>query len=381
MALAAPAAGAATSATCARDAPRARPPARAPAAAAPPPPRRRRLAAAARAPAARAAAASASFAVAAGGEIAEVGDLKGIRVSEAPPPPAEAAAEAADGATAAAAAGAAAPPAAPPPRRPLIEYLVEWKDGSPDTWEPAANLADDLLRDFEQRWWAAVRKGDDAVVDKLMDGGGATLARTVDAERRSALHFAAALGRAPLARRLLAKGADANLADKDGALCFELLADAAAARSKARRARGAASPEIRAQTHRPPLLNRAAGYTPLHMAAGYMHTSTIAALLEGGADPEQADRKGRSPLELVESLRARLPPGGDPGAVARRVALEDVSRGGFEQGLFVIIGLRALPPPPPPPRSCTISSASKHPPANSPTHPPTHPPPRRSSAR
>lgn len=36
-----------------------------------------------------------------------------------------------------------------------------------------------------------------------------------------------------------------------------------------------------------------AGYTPLHMAAGYMHTSTIAALLAGGADPEQEDRQGR----------------------------------------------------------------------------------------
>jgi hypothetical protein len=203
MALAAPAAAA--TATCARDAPRVHPPARALAAAPPPPPCRRRLAAA-RAPAPRASA-SAAFAVAAGGEIAEVGDLKGIRVSEAPPPPP---AEGAADSTAAASAPA-------PPRRPLVEYLVEWKDGSPDTWEPASNLADDLLRDFEQRWWAAVRKGDDAVVDKLMDGGGATLSRTVDAERRSALHFAAALGRAPLARRLLAEGADANLADKDGA--------------------------------------------------------------------------------------------------------------------------------------------------------------------
>jgi hypothetical protein len=29
------------------------------------------------------------------------------------------------------------------------------------------------------------------------------------------------------------------------------------------------------------------------MAAGYMHTTTIAALLAGGADPEQQDREGR----------------------------------------------------------------------------------------
>lgn len=59
------------------------------------------------------------------------------------------------------------------------------------------------------------------------------------------------------------------------------------------------------------------------MAAGYLHTSTITALLEGGADPEQEDRQGRSPLALVESFRAALPPG-NPATVARRVAVEDV---------------------------------------------------------
>ncbi len=79
-----------------------------------------------------------------------------------------------------------------------------------------------------------------------------------------------------------------------------------------------------------------------------MHTSTIAALLEGGADPEQADRKGRSPLELVESLRARLPPGGDPGAVARRVALEDVSIFGWFETFFHDHLAARLPPPPSP---------------------------------
>lgn len=65
------------------------------------------------------------------------------------------------------------------------------------------------------------------------------------------------------------------------------------------------------------------GYTPLHMASGYLHTPVILALLEGGADPEQQDRQGRSPLELVESLRAALPIN-NPSAVPRRVALEEV---------------------------------------------------------
>ncbi|KAL4422282.1 hypothetical protein ABPG75_008479 [Micractinium tetrahymenae] len=184
------------------------------------------------------------------GEIVEVKDLKGIRVLKNEDD------------------------------TPRVEYLVEWKDGSPDTWEVAANLADNLLRDYEQRWWGAVKKGDDETMYKMMEGGGDVLARTVDENRRSALHFAAAMGKAELVARLLKAGGEVDLADKEG-------------------------------------------YTPLHMAAGYMHTSTIAALLAGGADPEQGDRQGRSPLELVEGLRKALPPN-NPLLVQRRMALENV---------------------------------------------------------
>jgi signal recognition particle protein len=164
--------------------------------------------------------------------------------------------------------------------RPCVEYMVEWKDGSPDTWEPAGNLADNLLRDYEARWWGAVRKGNETTIDEMLAVGGPVLARTVDENRRTALHFAAALGRAALVSRLLSAGAEVDLSDKEG-------------------------------------------YTALHMAAGYLHTSTINALLEGGADPEQRDRNGRSPLELVESLRAALPPA-SPNTVGQRMALEDV---------------------------------------------------------
>lgn len=164
--------------------------------------------------------------------------------------------------------------------RPMVEYLVEWEDGSADTWEPVTNLADNLLRDYEQRWWGAVKKGDERVIEEMLAGGGAILSRTLNEERRSALHFAAALGKAELVKKLLDAGAEVDLGDIEG-------------------------------------------YTPLHMAAGYLHTSTIYALIGGGADPEQADRQGRSPLELVESLRSALPVN-DPSTAPRRLALEEV---------------------------------------------------------
>ena len=59
------------------------------------------------------------------------------------------------------------------------------------------------------------------------------------------------------------------------------------------------------------------------MATGYLHTSTIQVLIENNADPEQVDLQGRSPLALVESLRAALPPG-NPATAGRRLALEEV---------------------------------------------------------
>ena len=30
-----------------------------------------------------------------------------------------------------------------------VEYLVHWGDGTPDTWEPERNIADDVIADFE----------------------------------------------------------------------------------------------------------------------------------------------------------------------------------------------------------------------------------------
>lgn len=103
------------------------------------------------------------------GEVAEVQELRGVRI------------------------------VADKQKRPQVQYLVNWKDGTADTWqvlyaviachkttvlrgcfeqpdlaatlhtrstcqqshscrEPAQNLADNLLRDFEERWWTICRK-------------------------------------------------------------------------------------------------------------------------------------------------------------------------------------------------------------------------------
>jgi signal recognition particle protein len=96
----------------------------------------------------------------------------------------------------------------------------------------------------------------------------------------SALHFAAALGKPDVCKMLTEAGADPDLQDKDG-------------------------------------------YTPLHMAAGYMHTGAMSALLEAKANPQIKDNTGKDLIKLVENLRLGYPL--TPANIQRRIALEQVA--------------------------------------------------------
>eukprot|EP00891_Asterochloris_glomerata_P003586 jgi/Astpho2/3586/fgenesh1_pg.00058_%23_2_t len=164
-------------------------------------------------------------------------------------------------------------------QRPEVQYLISWKDGLPDTWEPAQNLADNLLRDFEDRWWTACRKGDKKTIKALMQNGGRVLARTVDKDARSALHFLAAVGDPEPLQWLIEAGADVNQWDREG-------------------------------------------YTPLHMAVGYSRIPSVQVLIDAGADPERPDKKGRTVIALVEDLRKAMPLTAE--LMGRRSMLEQV---------------------------------------------------------
>lgn len=98
-----------------------------------------------------------------------------------------------------------------------------WTDQSADTWESVRDVADNLLRDFEAKWWTAVKKGDEASINEMMDGGAVVLSRTLNPDRRSALHFAAALGKADIVRRLIKSGAEVDLGDTEG--CVTIIDD------------------------------------------------------------------------------------------------------------------------------------------------------------
>lgn len=64
------------------------------------------------------------------------------------------------------------------------------------------------------------------------------------------------------------------------------------------------------------------GYTPLHMAAGYLHSDSVNALLAGGADMTRPDRQGRDVCSLVDTLRGRMT---SASAIQQRMRLEEVS--------------------------------------------------------
>lgn len=129
--------------------------------------------------------------------------------------------------------------------RPQAQYLVKWssatsskkrkekkKEGDDDkkkqeeeidtdphpapTWEPTANVADNLLRDYEDRWWKACREGDAESIRKMLAGGAKVLACCVDDSRRSGLHYAAGKGSAESVALLCAAGAKLDLTDKEG---------------------------------------------------------------------------------------------------------------------------------------------------------------------
>ena len=72
-------------------------------------------------------------------------------------------------------------------------------------------------------------------------------------------------------------------------------------------------------------------FTPLHIAAGYLHEKIVEILVQSGANPELQDSTGRSPLDLVETLKLNTP--ATTVTFARRSVLESISKT-LEQYVF-----------------------------------------------
>lgn len=175
-------------------------------------------------------------------------------------------------------------------------YRVKWSDQEERTWEPVENIAEDLVRDFEDSWWNAARSGDPEELQKMMEKGRNVLPLAIDREGRSALHYATGKGSEDCIRALLEAGADVNRQDKDG-------------------------------------------YSPLHIASGYLQSGAVRELLRWGADPELEDEEGKTPMGLVESLREKVQ--GTMLGMTQRQGLDEVARA-LDEAVFEEVPARKI---------------------------------------
>ncbi|MFD7685523.1 ankyrin repeat domain-containing protein [Streptomyces sp. NPDC059781] len=175
--------------------------------------------------------------------------------------------------------------------------------------------SDELLR--------AARDGETALVARLLDAGLGVDA--IGREGRTALDLAVQEGHAEVVRLLLAAGADA---EGNAGPYHELTPMTEAAmfgRAAVAEVLIDAGVSMGAQTDRIP-------HVPLVLAATLGHTDVVELLLDRGADVEDRDFKGRSPLEWtasfgqVAAVRLLLDRGAEPTARALADASANAER-------------------------------------------------------
>mmetsp|Transcript_28899 Transcript_28899/g.71335 ORF Transcript_28899/g.71335 Transcript_28899/m.71335 type:complete len:350 (+) Transcript_28899:860-1909(+) len=162
-----------------------------------------------------------------------------------------------------------------------LEYLLHIDEPVVKIWVLADRIAEDVKLEYEASWWQCCRQGDVNKVEAMLKGGGQALVVARDADDRSALHYACGVGSEECVRTILAYGAEVDAEDKD---CF----------------------------------------TPLHIAAGYLHETIVEILVQSGANPELQDNTGRSPLDLVETLKLNTPT--TTVTFARQSVLESIAK-------------------------------------------------------
>jgi signal recognition particle 43 kDa protein len=74
------------------------------------------------------------------------------------------------------------------------------------TWEPTANLSEDLVRDFEEAFWQSCKMGDIVFLNEALKWGGETMANLLNSEGRGPLHLTAALNHQNVVKTLLEHG-------------------------------------------------------------------------------------------------------------------------------------------------------------------------------
>lgn len=150
-----------------------------------------------------------------------------------------------------------------------LEVLSAGSGASADADAPVPTL---VAGDSGEELCTAVRDGDLACVEQLLDGGANP--DTVDEEGRPAIGWAAALGHLDILRALLSKGADPDLAAPDGTTPIEVAGKTA----------GTEAAKILLEANANPNTRSDSGATPLTGAASVGATELVRMLLDAGAN-------------------------------------------------------------------------------------------------
>ena len=209
-----------------------------------------------------------------------------------------------------------------PPMPPTLRAAFDDASPAPTDADLGEQPTDATMLDEEDipALHAAAGRGEVLTVCALLDAG-------VDIETRAhdgatALHYADT--EPEVTRLLLARGADPNAADDDGATPILLAESLDVVSALLEAGADPSRPDDLGQTplhfavdwgapHVRALLAAGAdpnavdeaGDTPLHWASRYADVETMRALLNGGADPHPTNRKGERPIDVADDDEKR----------------------------------------------------------------------------
>lgn len=154
--------------------------------------------------------------------------------------------------------------------------------------EARKKLDDEYIPFTAEKYFNYVFMGDVETVRLFLDGGMAI--NSVDAQGRSALHFAAGADDGKLLDLLLDRGVDVNLGDKNNTTPLCVAADDGIVDNVAMLLRAGADLGARCGVDR---------NTPLHVAASRGHGSVVKVFIQAGASLEAGNRLANTPLHAA----------------------------------------------------------------------------------
>lgn len=144
----------------------------------------------------------------------------------------------------------------------------------------------------------AVKERDGNKVTAALDRPGSTLVNARDISTgEGALHVVTQRRDATWMRFLLAKGANPNLADRNGVTALQLAVNLGWVEGVEQLVKAGAQID----------LNNSAGETPLISAVHRRDTAMVRALLKAGANPDRSDNSGRNARDYAELLGPSSP--------------------------------------------------------------------------